>query len=509
MSTPLAFSLISNLLALAFTLSVLLLSMLWRNWRTGTGRTLLQFLLSLALLQSSTLIAHIGLLADFSEVQVKTFVNLAILGFFLVSLSSLMLILQAANVLEAAWDLLCRMGIASLVILQPGVWQHSVIDLPRQLDETLFGSPYTNLGQVLAGLSFVYIGFTLFAGWYYWRRINAPLLVLPLLLISVIQLVSLTISDVREYTLTGVLGGVISGVLGFYLILQLELTPQSPQLYWLKAITNTAIGPAQVLPLHDTLINITEQIRRLIRTDSVAVLLAIGPDRLEVVTVAGQVSVAVGRQISVGEGLSGRVMQTLQTMRVDDYQTWNGRAIYFADLPYCASISVPLIHEGKLIGVLNAYEIMPGRRFDDQDQAILEMLAPQVTLYLAQARLQHDLHVTKTYFKTVLEQYDAAVFIFDTRGILQEANAHAHTYLQTLFGPGAAVPTAIELAGRAQDGKLTEALVQWAIDPTQPYTIRTSYAELGMLSVQLQAISNHNKKVADLLMTIVPHTPEH
>ncbi|MCD4686586.1 MAG: GAF domain-containing protein [Anaerolineae bacterium] len=509
MSTPLAFSLIFNLLALAFTLSVLLLSFLWRNWRTGTGRALLQFLFSLALLQSSTLITHTGLLADFSEGLVKIFVNLASLSFFLVSLASLMLILQAANALQAAWDLICRMGIAGLVILQPGVWQHGVINLPAQLDETLFGSPYTNLGQALAVLSVMYIGLTLFAGWYYWRRIDAPLLVLPLLLISVVQLTSLTFSDVREYTLTGVLGGIISGVLGFYLILRLELTPQSPQLHWLKAITNTAIGPTQSLPLRDTLTNIAEQLRRLLRTDSVAILLAIGPDRLEVVTVAGQVAVAVGRQISVGEGLSGRVMQTLQTMRVDDYQSWNGRAIYFADLPYCASISVPLIHEGKLIGVINVHEIAPGRRFDDQDQAILEMLAPQVTLYLAQARLQHNLHVTQTYFKTVMEQHDAAMLIFDAAGILREVNTHAQTYLQTMFGPDATVPTAIELAGHAQDVGLTEALVQWAIDPTQPYTVQTSYAELGILTIQLQAIPNTNGKVSDLLMIIMPHAAEH
>jgi type IV secretory pathway VirB2 component (pilin) len=508
MSTPLAFSLIFTLLALAFTLSVMLLSVLWRNWRTGTGRALLLFLLSLALLQSGTLITHIGLLADFSDGLVKVFVNLAILGFFLVSLASLMLILQAANALQAAWDLLCRTGIAGLVILQPGIWKHGIIELPTPLDEKLFGSPYTNLGQILAILSAVYVGFTLFAGWYYWRRIDAPLLILPVILLAVTQLASLAISNIREYTLTGVLGGGISGVLGFYLILRLELTPQSPQLYWLKAITSTASGPAQTLPLGETLTKIAEQLRRIVRTDSVAILLAIGPDRLEVVTVAGKVPMAVGRQIDVGEGLSGRVMQTLQTMRVDDYQSWSGRAVYFADLPYCASISVPLIHDGKLIGVINAHEITPGRRFDDPDQAILEMLAPQVTLYLVQAQLQHDLHVTQTYFKTVMERHTVAMLIFDAAGILQEANSQAQQYLETIFDSSTAAPTAIELAGHAQDTALIEALVQWAIDPTRPYTVQTTYDKLGTLTVQLQTIPNAQATASDLLMIIEPQTVE-
>jgi putative methionine-R-sulfoxide reductase with GAF domain len=324
------------------------------------------------------------------------------------------------------------------------------------------------------------------------------------LLLAVTQLVSLIISHIREYTLTGVLGGGISGVLGFYLILRLELTPDSPQLYWLKAIISTSNGPAQTPQLHETLTNIAEQLRRIVRTDSVSILLALGPDRLEVVTVAGKVPMAIGRQISVGEGLSGRVMQTLQTMRVDDYQSWNGRALYFADLPYCASISVPLIHNGKLIGVINAHEITPGRRFDDPDQAILEMLAPQVTLYLVQAQLLRDLHTTQTYFKAVMEQHDVALLIFDAAGILQKANTQAQRYLDTVFGAEMTTPTAIDLAARAQNTDLTDALVQWAVDPTQPYTVRISYHKLGTLTVQLQAIPNAQANASDLLMIIEP-----
>lgn len=504
MSTPLAFSLIFTLLALAFTLSVMLLSVLWRNWRTGTGRALLLFLLSLALLQSGTLLTHIGLLADFSEALIKACVNLAILGFFLVNLASLILLLQAANALQAAWDLICRTGIAGLIILQPAIWKHGILDLPTPLNERLFGSSYTHLGQVLTILSAVYVGFTLFAGWHYWRRIDAPLLILPISALAMTQFASLAFSNIREYTLTGVLGGGISGILGFYLILRLELTPQSPQLYWLKAITSTASGPAYPVPLSQTLTSIAEQLRRIVRTDSVTILVAIGPDRLEVVSVAGKVPMAMGRQIRVGEGLSGRVMQTLQTMRVDDYQSWSGRALYFADLPYCASISIPMIHDGKLIGVINAHEITPGRRFDDADQAILEMLAPQVTLYLVQAQLQHDLHMTQTYFTTVMEQHPVAMLIFDAAGILQQANTKAQQMLTTIFGTTSATPTAIQLAGRAQNTALIEALVQWAVDPAHPYTAQASFAKLGTLTVQLQAIPNTQAQASDLLMIIEP-----
>jgi signal transduction protein with GAF and PtsI domain len=238
----------------------------------------------------------------------------------------------------------------------------------------------------------------------------------------------------------------------------------------------------------------------LIRTDAVLVLVTIGPTRLKVVTVSGALRGFLGRQIRVGEGLAGRVMQTLYPMRVDNYHFWNGRSLDLEDLPVYASMSVPLIYNGRLVGVLNAHETAPGRVFTDCDQTILELLAPHAASAIATARLDSELMRTHTYFQAVMNHSVHAVMVFDPTGILWEANVAAWRYLEILFG-GTMLPlSAIQLAARAEDNAFTEALVTWAADPAATQTIDISYVGLGRFQVDLLPIAHTAGAAPDLLV---------
>ncbi len=499
MSVPLAFISIANLLALSFTLSVLLLAILWRNWRTRTGRALFQFLVCLVVLQSGVLLTHLSLAADFSEIIIAICINITILGFFLLILASQALLLQAARAMTDVWIVVYRSGLVALFVLQPAIWKHRIFDLPGHLGDNLFGSPYTPLGRVLVVFSLIYLVFNVLIAWAYWRRINAPLLMLPILLVTLTQIASLLLDGVRELTLSGIVGGFVSGFVGFYLILRFDLTPQSPMLLWLRTMNTAAVDTTGQQTLQTTLSQIADQTRRLMRIDTINVLLLIGPDRLEVTVVSGRETAAQGRQIRVGEGLSGRVVQTLQPMRVDNYQDWQGRAVDFADLSYFASLSVPLVYAGKPIGVINAHEITPERVYTEQDQAILEMIAPLMVINIIKDRHAHEQDKLRTYIDALMAQQDTAIMIFNTTGHMTKTNALAQQYVHTLFGETLSCPSAIAIAGCADNDAVIQALVQWTTHPGTNHTVTASFKTLGAHAVQLQSVPDPHHKTSSLL----------
>jgi hypothetical protein len=93
MSASLAFHVVSH----GLTLNVLLLIAFWRQWRTATGWALLQFIASMVFLQGVTLLVAVGLWAGAADRLVKDLATVSIIGFFLVILTSLALLLHAAQ----------------------------------------------------------------------------------------------------------------------------------------------------------------------------------------------------------------------------------------------------------------------------------------------------------------------------------------------------------------------------------------------------------------------------
>lgn len=499
MTTPLAFSFIFTLLALVFTLSVLLMWLFWRNWKTREGWALFRFLASLVILQSGIVLIHTGLLSELDDSIIKGFLNLALIGFGLVTLTTLTSLLHAGGALKEAWDILLRTGIAALIVLQPALWQHDFLALSHPLDHDLMGSSYTHLGQVLAVISGGYLGLTLLAAWRYRKRINNPLFTGSITGIVLAQLATLASGYLREMALAAIAGGVISIILGYQMIREFRITPSERQAVWLQAWNNILKALTGSQPLNATLASIAQQARLLLRSDIVSVLLVTDPHQLKIVAMAGPGPSIVGRQIQSGEGLAGRVMQTMQPMRVDDYQGWDGRAASFEDIALYASMSVPLVYRSKIIGVLNANQTRPGRIFTERDQALLELLAPQAAIAIAQAHTEEALHTTQTHLKTILSDHADAMMIFDSEGVLQAANSAARNYLQLLFDNS--VPGAVRLEDLTPDPTLAAALNDWTASQLSAQTLEIEHPKIGKLRVQLQALGSEKPC---LLVTIHP-----
>ncbi len=100
---------------------------------------------------------------------------------------------------------------------------------------------------------------------------------------------------------------------------------------------------------------------------------------------------SIGMRQGLGEGVAGRVAQTRQPLRVDDYSTWAGRLPKFSGTPFRAVLGVPMLYGGELIGVLVVDEIGDSeRKFTEADERLLSLFASQAAGAIHSARLHEE-----------------------------------------------------------------------------------------------------------------------
>lgn len=94
-----------------------------------------------------------------------------------------------------------------------------------------------------------------------------------------------------------------------------------------------------------------------------------------------------GTRMQSGEGIMGRVAQTLQPLIVDDYLMWEGRSPQYTQGPWRAVMAVPLIAGGALVGVISVVDHNPVRNFIEKEQVLLGMFGQQAAIAIQNARL--------------------------------------------------------------------------------------------------------------------------
>jgi PAS domain-containing protein len=98
----------------------------------------------------------------------------------------------------------------------------------------------------------------------------------------------------------------------------------------------------------------------------------------------------VGLHVKPGEGLTGRVWQTGQTIVVDEYDAWPGRT---RDLPYGiyhTIVGTPLKLGAQVVGVLGFAHTDPARHFSEQEIILLNGFAQLAAVAFDNARLYAD-----------------------------------------------------------------------------------------------------------------------
>ncbi len=110
-------------------------------------------------------------------------------------------------------------------------------------------------------------------------------------------------------------------------------------------------------------------------------------DTLEVVVGEGLRGDYSGSRIRTGEGLAGQVAATGKGLIVDDYRMYPFRAAIYADEAFTAVLSVPLIHHGQVVGVLDVLDDTERRAFTDDDLWLIELFASQAAQAIENARI--------------------------------------------------------------------------------------------------------------------------
>jgi len=95
-----------------------------------------------------------------------------------------------------------------------------------------------------------------------------------------------------------------------------------------------------------------------------------------------------GTVLKYGEGAAGIVAQTGEPFIIDDYRTWQGRATVFEEKqPFKAVLTVPMIWQGRVTGVIHVLDDAPSRRFTQADQELLTLFANHAAIAVENARM--------------------------------------------------------------------------------------------------------------------------
>lgn len=91
------------------------------------------------------------------------------------------------------------------------------------------------------------------------------------------------------------------------------------------------------------------------------------------------------------EGITGRVAATGDPLLVLDFNNWSGRSESVYKAPFSTVAGVPLKLMGEVIGTLTVQDDRPTRAFTPEDLRTLELLAPQLAIFIRNARLYQEL----------------------------------------------------------------------------------------------------------------------
>jgi len=146
------------------------------------------------------------------------------------------------------------------------------------------------------------------------------------------------------------------------------------------------------------------------------------------IAVESGVGMPIGSRLSSHEGLGGRVAETMQPLIVNDYQNWPYRSKSLMQLPIKATVCVPMIRRGELIGVLGVHEVIgSSRTFTDADARLLFLFADNAAGAVYNARLMEELKNSEERFRIAAECASDIVYDWD----MQDDHV---VFFGTLFG---------------------------------------------------------------------------
>ncbi|MFQ5407644.1 MAG: diguanylate cyclase [Anaerolineales bacterium] len=110
-------------------------------------------------------------------------------------------------------------------------------------------------------------------------------------------------------------------------------------------------------------------------------------DDLEIVAAQTLGVEQVAMRMALGEGAMGQAAATREPIIIDDYHAWSGRSGQYTGVQFHATLAVPLLSRGQLLGVIGVVRAEPEQKFTPADLQLLTLFAQQATIAVENARL--------------------------------------------------------------------------------------------------------------------------
>ena len=190
---------------------------------------------------------------------------------------------------------------------------------------------------------------------------------------------------------------------------------------YLTALHDTTLALMNRLDLTDLLETLVRRAGQLLGTPNGFIYL-VTPDGTELERKVGLGVFNVDRvpRLKPGQGLSGRVWQTGQTLVVNDYDTWSGRPPVIGSNLVKALAGVPLRSGEQVAGVLAlAFEASANRTFSDDDVELLSRFAQLASIALDNARLFAQTEQQVNELATLYAASQALAATLDVRRVME------------------------------------------------------------------------------------------
>jgi signal transduction histidine kinase len=197
---------------------------------------------------------------------------------------------------------------------------------------------------------------------------------------------------------------------------------------------------AGALDLPSLLKTVMELAARVVRADSGSILLkdeSTGELMFDVALgTAGDKVKSV--RLKPGEGVAGWVAANGVPVVVNDVQNdprWTTRVDTRSDFVTRHVVAVPLLHQGRLVGVLEGINKKDGNGFTVLDRRSLEIFAAQAAVAIENARLFARLNSEKNTLSTLVREMSDGALLMDTAGHVTLLNAAGATLLGVADDP--------------------------------------------------------------------------
>jgi signal transduction histidine kinase len=184
----------------------------------------------------------------------------------------------------------------------------------------------------------------------------------------------------------------LAGVLSSVVLSALRYKELQDSVRQLQAARETALDVAADLDLHALLKRVAYRAQELVGARGVELgLVREAENVIEIVVSRAPWFDSQGQKIPIKAGVAGQVADLGEPVVVDDYNRWPGRLDLAQLEEFHSALGIPLKYHNQVIGVLILLDDRPDHVFQPQDIQLLELLAPQLTVWIRNARLYQEL----------------------------------------------------------------------------------------------------------------------